>query len=104
MATSINLNSAASAYEAANRLKGLGGASPANEGGPSFLDLVSQGLDEAVGTQKQAEQLSKDAVMGKANINDVILAVQDADVVLSTLVSIRDRMVSAYQDILRMAI
>lgn len=103
MAIPINLNNAASAYEAANRLKGLGGGSSAQDG-PSFLDLVSQGLDEAVGTQKKAEQLSKDAVLGKANINDVILAVQDADVVLSTLVSIRDRMVNAYQDILRMAI
>ena len=97
----INTNLAASAYDAASKIKGIAGV---GEGEPSFLDMVSTGLESAIESQKTAEQLSKDAVLGKADINDVILAVQDADVVLSTVTSIRDKMVSAYQDILRMAI
>jgi len=98
----VNTNIAASAYEAAGRIKGI--ASGADAGEPSFFDLVSTGLESAIDSQRKAEQLSKDAVTGKADINDVILAVQDADVVLSTVTSIRDKIVSAYQDILRMAI
>lgn len=98
-------NIGASAYEAANRLKGIGGATKAEEGqGSAFADLLTSGLESAIGTQKKAEALTKDAVMGKADINEVILAVQDADVVLSTVTAIRDRIVSAYQDILRMAV
>lgn len=100
----VNMNQiAAAAYGATSKLPT--GAGAASEGeGVSFAEFLEAGLDAAIGTQKTAEQISKDAVIGKADINDVILAVQNADVVLNTVVAIRDKVVGAYQDIIRMAI
>lgn len=108
----LNSNIASSAYGAAQRLStGLGGGAVNNAaataksgGGQSFEDLLDSGIDQLIGTQRKAEQLSKDMVVGKADINDVVLATQEADVVLTTATSLRDKFIAAYQDILRMAI
>ncbi len=107
----LSNNIASSAYGAAQRLStGLGGgavnnaAATAKSGGQSFEDLLDSGIDQLIGTQRKAEQLSKDMVVGKADINDVVLATQEADVVLTTATSLRDKFIAAYQDILRMAI
>ena len=42
--------------------------------------------------------------MGKADINDVVMAVREAEMTLSTVSAIRDRIVSSLQEILRMPI
>ena len=41
---------------------------------------------------------------GKANVMDVVTAVAETDVAVSTLVSVRDKVISAYEDIMKMAI
>jgi flagellar hook-basal body complex protein FliE len=43
-------------------------------------------------------------VMGTADPTDVVQAVNSADMTLQTVVAIRDKMIGAYQDILRMPI
>jgi flagellar hook-basal body complex protein FliE len=99
----VNVNQiAAAAYGATQKLP----TQPGNmvDQKASFSDFLEEGLDRFVTSQQKAERLSSQAAMGKADINDVILAVQDADVMLNTVVAIRDRVVQAYQDILRMAI
>jgi flagellar hook-basal body complex protein FliE len=101
----VNLNQiAASAYGATQKLPSLGGEATATAGNASFADLLEQGVESFLDSQSQAEKLSNDAAMGKADINDVILAVQNADVALQGVVAIRDKVIQAYQDILRMAI
>lgn len=72
--------------------------------GSDFAELVKSGLEEAIGSQHKAEGLSSDMVQGKADINDVILATQNADMALNTVTALRDKIINAYQDILRMAI
>jgi flagellar hook-basal body complex protein FliE len=41
---------------------------------------------------------------GKANVMDVVTAVAETDVAVSTLVSVRDRVIQSYEDILKMPI
>ena len=41
---------------------------------------------------------------GKANIVDVVTAVAETEVAIDTLVSVRDKVVSAYEEIMRMPI
>ncbi|KMO37226.1 flagellar hook-basal body protein FliE, partial [Methylobacterium tarhaniae] len=41
---------------------------------------------------------------GKANVVDVVTAVAESETALQTLVAVRDRVISAYEDILRMQI
>jgi len=101
----VNMNQvAAAAYGATQKLPALEGQNASANGDTSFAGMVEKGLNEFVTTQQQAEKLSSDAALGKADINEVILAVQNADMVLNTVVAIRDKVVTAYQDILRMAI
>ena len=41
---------------------------------------------------------------GKANIVDVVTAVAETEVAIDTLVSVRDKVVSAYEEIMKMPI
>ncbi|MDX2102059.1 MAG: flagellar hook-basal body complex protein FliE [Alphaproteobacteria bacterium] len=79
-------------------------ASPFSAGPASFGELVQQGAETAYNTGLAAETMSRQAVNGKAELAEVVTAVANAEVTLQTVVSIRDRVVSAYQDIMRMPI
>ena len=48
--------------------------------------------------------MSAMAVTGEADITDVVQAVTSAELTLQTVVAVRDRMISAYQEIMRMPI
>lgn len=73
-------------------------------GSVSFGSLIKSGLENVIETQKTSERVSADAVIGKANVTDVVQAVTEAELTLQTMVAVRDRVISAYQDIMRMPI
>ena len=97
-------NAAAAAYSNASRIAGAGLASRdgAQDGG--FGDLLRKAAETAVDTLKQGEQASLQGVMGKADIAQVAAAVANADATLQTIVAVRDRVIAAYQDIIKMTI
>jgi len=97
-------NAAAAAYANAGKIAsaGLGARDGAQDGG--FGDLVRKAAEGAVDALKQGEQASLQGVMGKADIAQVAAAVANADATLQTIVAVRDRVISAYQDIIKMAI
>jgi flagellar hook-basal body complex protein FliE len=47
---------------------------------------------------------SMQAVAGNGDLNSVVAAVTNADVTLQTVVAVRDKVVSAYQEILHMTV
>ena len=53
---------------------------------------------------KAAELATASAVAGEADLTDVVTAVSNAEMTLQTVVTVRDRVVAAYQEILRMPI
>ena len=71
---------------------------------PSFGQMVKQAVTSAIDTTKQSESASMDAVMGKADITQVAQAVTNADVTLQGVVAVRDKIISAYQQIMQMPI
>lgn len=73
-------------------------------GGVSFSALLEKSVTQSIDTLKAGEEMSAKAVVGEANMTDVVQAVTAAEVTLQTAVALRDRMVSAYQDIMRMPI
>lgn len=83
----------------------LGGntASP-KEDGSSFEAILKQTAGDVIGTMKAGEKMSAEAVMGNADLNDVVQAVTASEITLQTVVAVRDRMVSSLQEILRMPI
>lgn len=105
---------AATAYSNLARLLEQGGAgrsydsgtnsAAAGAGGPSFGDLLKDALGGVVEGGRQADQQTAAMAAGKANIMDVVTAVAETDVKVSTLVAVRDKVISAYEDIMKMAI
>lgn len=74
------------------------------ESGDSFLGALKEATQKSIDTMRSGETMSAKAVTGEADITDVVQAVTAAELTLQTVVSIRDRMVSAYQEIMRMPI
>jgi len=53
---------------------------------------------------RTAETVSAGAVAGNADLVDVVTAVSNAEMVLESVTAVRDRVISAYQEIMRMPI
>ena len=72
--------------------------------GSSFADVLQTVGQQAMQAGLRSEQVAMQAALGRADITDVVMAVNAAEVTLQTVVGVRDRMVQAYQEILRMPI
>jgi flagellar hook-basal body complex protein FliE len=73
-------------------------------GGTSFGDVLTQAVQDATGTMHAADAATEAAINGTGNVTEVVLAVARAELALQTTVAIRDRVVQAYQDVMRMPI
>lgn len=116
----INPNAAIGAYQSVQRMAGGSGevVSSSNSTGPldavtgttqdtesvSFADLLGNKIQDSVETFKSSEDMSAKAINGEADITEVVQAVTEAELTLQTLVAVRDKMISAYQEIMRMQI
>ena len=96
---------AANAYANLARLMdpGAAGKSP-DAGGPSFGDLLKDAIGSVVDGGRKSDAQTIAMTSGKANVMDVVTAVAETDVAVSTLVSVRDRVIQAYEDIMKMPI
>src|ERR1700742_2057543 len=72
--------------------------------GPSFGDLLKDAIGDVVDGGRKADSPTNAMAAGQANVMDVVTAVAETDVKVSTLVSVRDKVISAYEDIMKMAI
>jgi flagellar hook-basal body complex protein FliE len=71
---------------------------------PSFGDMVTDAVGSVEQTVQNAEQLTAQAATGQAEMIDVVTAVAAAEVQLETVVAVRDQVIRAYQEIMRMPI
>jgi flagellar hook-basal body complex protein FliE len=97
---------AANAYAALSRIMESGGAEKggASAGGPSFSALLKDAVGSVLDAGKKSDAQTLAMTSGKANVMDVVTAVAETDVAVSTLVSVRDRVIQSYEDILKMPI
>lgn len=98
------INAALNAYNNAAKALGTGGMEAREPEGPSFSELLQNIKAEAVQTGKSDEKQSMLAAAGQANVTDVVTAVSAAEVTLQAVTAVRDRVISAYQEIMRMPI
>ncbi len=73
-------------------------------GAPGFSDMVAATLQDTVQSVQAGEQAAQGSLDGSVGLTDLATAIAEAEVALQTLVAIRDRVVSAYQDIIKMPI
>lgn len=99
---------AAAAYQAAASITSSAPAAssiaPANVGAGGFSDFLSGALNDSIANIRAGEQAAQAGVSGKANIVDVVNAVNSAELSLNTVVAVRDKVVQAYQSIMNMPI
>jgi flagellar hook-basal body complex protein FliE len=96
---------AANAYASAARmLESAGVPKPSETGGLSFGDVLKEAVGGVLDAGRKSDSQTVAMASGKANVMDVVTAVAETDVAVSTLVSVRDKVIAAYEDIMKMAI
>ena len=106
MTAANSISQAVSAYASAARDLGTQGMEARDKGEASgdFADLVQSALREASRIAEQSEHVSLQGIQDRADLNQVITAVAEAEVTLQTVVAIRDKVLEAYKQITRMPI
>jgi flagellar hook-basal body complex protein FliE len=95
----VTPSAAAEAYSRNARGAAAGPGAPG-----SFGNVMTQALDQAVQTGHTADDQAMKAISGGGNLTEVVTALSHAEMTLQTATAIRDRMVQAYQDIMKMPI
>ncbi|OYX29934.1 MAG: flagellar hook-basal body complex protein FliE [Caulobacterales bacterium 32-69-10] len=100
----ISAIAAAKAY-AATQSAGVGAANPMQESaGSAFSSMVQTAVNEAVTASRTSEKQMAAHTAGKAELIDVVTAVASAEASLETVMAVRDQVIAAYQEIMRMPI
>jgi flagellar hook-basal body complex protein FliE len=80
-------------------------ATPA-AGAPDFAQVLKSSLDKVNQTQVQSTQMAEKMAAGDTtqNLHEVMIALQTASVSFQEMVQVRNKIVSAYQDVMNMQV
>jgi len=78
-------------------------ATPA-EGTESFADYLKKALDQVAAAEQQVHRVNDLFIIGEADVNDVMLAAAKAELSLRLTAEVRNKVIEAYQEIMRMQI
>jgi flagellar hook-basal body complex protein FliE len=81
-----------------------GPAAAAEAGGSPFAQMVQGAIEQTVNASRSAEVKMTAHAQGKAELVDVVTSVASAEASLETAMAVRDQVISAYQEIMRMPI
>lgn len=84
-----------------------GGSSAQSKGSDKseFLDLLEKGMKEVNQSSQDAEKASMDLATGKSsNIHETMLAVTKAELGFNMMVQMRNKVIEAYQEVMRMQV
>lgn len=102
IAASVAAKAYAAAAQAANPATAT--AVKANPQDTGFGDVLKEAMSSVMQTGQKADTAAMAQATGKADIVDVVTAVAETELAVQTLVSVRDRVISAYQEVMRMPI
>ena len=80
------------------------GDAPVAVGGASFGAVLQDAMAGLSALGRDADAKSVQAMSGGGNLTDVVMAVSKAEMALQASVAVRDKVISAYQDIMRMSV
>ena len=72
--------------------------------GQDFSSFMKDAAMDSVNTLKEGELMSIKGISGEADLTDVVSAVNSAEATLQLVTTLRDRVIQAYQEIIRMPI
>lgn len=81
-------------------------AQQAPQGGADFAALLKTSIDQVNSAQQESSEMAKNFELGStdASLQDVMISLQKANVSFQTMVQVRNKLVSAYQDIMNMQV
>jgi flagellar hook-basal body complex protein FliE len=104
----IPASAAANAYAALAQLRdqaaGVGRDPAAPAGGPDFGSVLKDVMTSVSAVGQKSDTQGHAVAMGKANMIDVVTAVAESETAIQALVSVRDKVIAAYEEILKMPI
>lgn len=87
-----------------NILKGVGGSDSSTKG-VSFGDFLNSAIKQVDGLQKESEKLNESLALGLTdNIHQVMIASEKASIAMQFTMQVRNKIMDAYQEIMRMPI
>jgi flagellar hook-basal body complex protein FliE len=109
MAISAPFNAAMAAYGNAAKLvdrAGQGAATglAAPTGQPDFSKLLAESMDTIAEAGRASDAKTMGLVNGQGNVVDVVTAIAETEIAIESMVTVRDRVISAYEEIMRMPI
>ena len=99
----MNPLAAARAYSAIQGTE-MPSAPTAGVGQAGFAEMLTSVMGDMTQTSKAAETQMASAVQGQGSLIDVVTAVSSAEASLETVMAVRDQVIQAYQEIMRMPI
>jgi flagellar hook-basal body complex protein FliE len=84
--------------------KAAGNVAPAD--GPDFASVLKGTIDQVAAAQQEASKMAEGFAAGQGDVNlqDVMVNLQKANVSFQQMVQVRNKLVSAYQDIMNMQV
>jgi flagellar hook-basal body complex protein FliE len=95
---------AAAAYGKSPMLGGSGLEARDSATGNNFANTLQNMLGDSLNTIKQAETTSMAGLQGNVDLTDIVTAISKAELTLQAVVAVRDKVISGYQEIMRMPI
>ena len=81
-----------------------GGKETQGVGGPDFGSMLNAAVGSVSQAGNAAETAVTNAAMGRGDLVDGVTAVAAAEATLETVIAVRDEVIKAYQEIMRMPI
>lgn len=82
-----------------------GGSPPSPATKTEFLDLLEKGIKEVNTGAREAEKASMDLASGRqSNIHETMLSVTKAELGFNMMVQMRNKIIEAYQEVMRMQV
>ncbi|MBP0484560.1 flagellar hook-basal body complex protein FliE [Sagittula salina] len=101
----LSVNQASGAYRASREMSSLQVPPTAEETqNTSFGDMLARAGHDAAASMREAEATAKGGLTGSASTQAVVEATLELDSTVRVAVSVRDKLVEAYQEITRMPI
>ena len=73
--------------------------------GPSFNDVLKKAIEDVSGLEQEADKAIQALAAGKSdNLHEAMIALQKADVSFKAIMEIRDKLINAYKEIMRMSV
>ncbi|MBK7425031.1 MAG: flagellar hook-basal body complex protein FliE [Propionivibrio sp.] len=81
-------------------------AQSAPAGGADFAQILQNSIDQVNQTQQQAQGMAANfaAGDGNANLHEVMISLQKANISFQEMVQVRNKLVSAYHDVMNMQV